>query len=468
MLSCMALKVQRTLGERKRESRKMAKRRGNKDAFAAFEMEQSTKRTGKKTESPAPKDLTVQVMSSATNPRNKKYEVQDVKRFVPFNEFYELTLENIKAACEAYYQMPAGTCDVLVTNSGPSVQRTDQIKGKKSFLVRFTDEQFNSRNLNVNRVSSGTREFPVEDQQDDVEASAPIPPPAIPPPPPKSQFAKSVSIATLLKAGKLKKPKKIEKITLEYYSLEIDEWVKMKDMSLEIEDKSFGEGAFRKAFKAVDCDTKKEWVVKKYLQSSKKTMKFLNTTVTEHARKQCQMHSVARNIAQRMAKKAKELKDVKFGDIFVYERVYFGLLNGEPVTLEEFIPGFFLKYVNNDGNCFPNHTEEAAFIYQKAQTLVHFSIHISDGKIILTDIQGSIFKLYDPEISTLVHQDEDSEFYFCSGNLSLIAFQRFRKEHKCNEYCRMLGMKEIEPMDEPTDENESSEKSWENQEKDLQ
>ena len=83
----------------------MAKRRGNKDAFAAFEREQSTKRQGKKTESPAPKDLTVQLLSATANPRNLKYEVQDVKRFVPFTQFYELTLENIKAACEAHYQI---------------------------------------------------------------------------------------------------------------------------------------------------------------------------------------------------------------------------------------------------------------------------------------------------------------------------------------------------------------------------
>ena len=407
----------------------MKRGRGNKDQFAQFEADQSQKRQGKKfaaSGTAAPTDLTVQLLTTQTNNR-KKYDPLDVRVFVAFRQYEELNLENIKAACEKHYGMPAGTCDVLVSNTGPSVERFDRIKNKKSYFIRFTE------NLPQPPVAA-----PPINHSSEKAGSSQI----SPPPPPKSQFAKSISIATLLKAGKLKKAKKIDKITMEYYSLENETWQKLRDGRFEIEEKSFSEGAFRSAFKAIDVETKKTWVLKKYLDTSKTTMEQVGTTVEEHCRKQCQMHSVARNICQRMEKKT---KDLEFGDSFSYERVYFGFLGDEPITLEEFIPGFFIKYVN-DGNCYDAHTKEAESVYKKAQSLVHFSIDISGGKIILTDIQGSLYKLYDPEISTLIHQDEDSEFYFCTGNLSLLAFRRFQKEHQCNEFCRMMKLKPLEPM----------------------
>ena len=39
-------------------------------------------------------------------------------------------------------------------------------------------------------------------------------------------------------------------------------------------------------------------------------------------------------------------------------------------------------------------------VYEKAQCLVHYSYQISEKKLMLLDIQGSFFKLYDPEIAT--------------------------------------------------------------------
>ena len=63
----------------------------------------------------------------------------------------------------------------------------------------------------------------------------------------------------------------------------------------------------------------------------------------------------------------------------------------------------------------------------------------------LLDIQGSMYKLYDPEIATndLTDKDDKDELYFCSGNLSVLAIGTFRKEHTCNCYCRMMKLEEI-------------------------
>ncbi|CAH3133506.1 unnamed protein product [Pocillopora meandrina] len=51
---------------------------------------------------------------------------------------------------------------------------------------------------------------------------------------------------------------------------------------------------------------------------------------------------------------------------------------------------------------------------------------ISEKKLMLLDIQGSFFKLYDPEIATtdLLVNDaslDSNEVNFCAGNLSCIA-----------------------------------------------
>ena len=71
-------------------------------------------------------------------------------------------------------------------------------------------------------------------------------------------------------------------------------------------------------------------------------------TVEDHTRKQVQMHSVARNITQRFSARVPS----QFGDCFRYGKVFYSVLNGVPITVEEFVEGEFVKYVNNDGNCY--------------------------------------------------------------------------------------------------------------------
>lgn len=70
----------------------------------------------------------VQRMSETPCGRLKMFERREL---VPFSTFHNLSLENIKIACERHYAMSEGTCDVLASNQGPSCTRFDQIKGKK-------------------------------------------------------------------------------------------------------------------------------------------------------------------------------------------------------------------------------------------------------------------------------------------------------------------------------------------------
>ena len=86
------------------------------------------------------------------------------------------------------------------------------------------------------------------------------------------------------------------------------------------------------------------------------------------------------------------------------------------MTVEEFVSGQFTKYVNvnNDGNCIiPKEDAHPEFkeIFDKAQYLVHYTSLITKQQLMLLDIQGSRYSLYDPEIATADLIDEGEVFF---------------------------------------------------------
>ena len=48
--------------------------------------------------------------------------------------------------------------------------------------------------------------------------------------------------------------------------------------------------------------------------------------------------------------------------------------------MEEFVPGEFHKYVNNDGTCYAPVTELHQGVYAEAECLVHFNYTFSEKK----------------------------------------------------------------------------------------
>ena len=289
-------------------------KRGNNEKWKEFENRVSAKRnkTEKKGhEHVVPTDIMVQRMSAVPSGRLKKFEPLDTRDFVPFTEFTELSLENIKNACEKYYRAPDHSCDVLASDRGPSCTRVEQLKGKKVFFIRFIDvgECLKKKETvvypesspgtlspsKVNRVSSGGN------------AAA-------------SKFAKSISIGDLLKAGRLIKQKEPVMLELEYFQIDGGQWEEYGLIEFVIEEEKFANGAFRNAFKAVAINHPlQNWVVKQYTPTSVETMKeHLGLTPEDHTRKQVQMHTVARNVAQRFSKKAPP----EFGPTFSYSKVF--------------------------------------------------------------------------------------------------------------------------------------------------
>ena len=207
------------------------------------------------------------------------------------------------------------------------------------------------------------------------------------------------------------------------------------EQNIFVETEKFSSNAFRDAFKATSNagGTKVQWVVKTYnLKAVDAIVVNLSSTIEDHARKQVQMHAVARHLAKKFALNA----PTEFGACFQYNCCYYTTYNGRPATIKEYVPGLFVKYVNNDGKCVNPGDEcndEYREFFEKAQCLVHYSYNVSEQKLMLLDIQGSKYDVYDPEIATENVMDEESdEFYFCCGNCTSHGKAQFLESHKCN------------------------------------
>ena len=61
--------------------------------------------------------------------------------------------------------------------------------------------------------------------------------------------------------------------------------------------------------------------------------------------------------------------------------------------------------------------------------------------MMLLDLQGTGYHLYDPEIAATVPQDSnEDETYFCAGNLATVAITSFFEQHRYSDYCKLLGL----------------------------
>ena len=131
-----------------------------------IEVQQKKSRGGS---SKVPSDILVQGMASVASGRLKKYEPLAPRDLVPFEDYEELSIDNIKDACERFYDAPPNTCDILASDRGPSCTKFEQIKGKKVFCIRFLPpESENERNDSASlkdvpkRAKAGTKSSPVK------------------------------------------------------------------------------------------------------------------------------------------------------------------------------------------------------------------------------------------------------------------------------------------------------------------
>ena len=63
----------------------------------------------------------------------------------------------------------------------------------------------------------------------------------------------------------------------------------------------------------------------------------------------------------------------EFRDLFIYGKVFYSEWDNCPVTVEEYVPGVFTKYINNDRDIIESCDEDSSEIFKKAECLVHFT-----------------------------------------------------------------------------------------------
>lgn len=419
------------------------------------------------------KEMIVQRLASEASGKAMKYERIGPQEFVTY-PFDEITLDNIKTACYHHFKDRLThsdmVCDVLASQNGPSCNKLSHLSNFKKIHVRFVkvkedDIPYSAKRPRISdrmsfsvydkirqskkSMSYTARRYTADIGSSSSGASGRTPHSSILPSIGR-QAPKSLSVSSMLNLGKVISKTINTTESFQVYEFCIDSlaWKSVKVEKFYVEKESFARGGFREVFKAKN-DSNRQYVIKRFLPESIQMMEQINTvvekkeTVETLCRKAVQMHSLARNLTYQF----KECTVGKsFGPTFVYRDAKLGISeNGESVVIEDFIPGFFSKYVNNDGIAAEIEGEDLDFVerVQKAEALAHFSFIKSHMELILLDIQGAEYVLYDPEIATSSGMQEKGELRFCIGNLSEVACRNFIKNHECNKYCKVVNLQNI-------------------------
>lgn len=424
-----------------------------------FKKAMKEKRTGKQGKSKDPRrnkeEIVVQRLSADVTGKAQKYSRIGPREFVKVGfDDDELTIEKIKDACLKHFAPQTGrnvVCDVLAGELGPSCCNIKQVPDLKLIYVRFISDRSCARasrlNVEDSSISSQVEERSTRKRQYESSVSytevkrrafsVPSPKKAVmhKPVPPKS-----ISVSQMLKLGKVVESPEV--VNLYQFDLSRMRWsTTPKAVEFNISKDLLGEGAFRRAYKARTNDKELSaftWVVKEYTTNALEVISETKQSVEAHTRKVVQMHCLAQNFANQLRQEIEKANlQESFGPTLKYGNIYLGKKGEEYVTVEEYVEGKFDKYINNDGKlCYCGHK----IISEKAECLAHYSYEKSNHELMLLDIQGCGYRLFDPEIaSAKLVDDEDNEILFTAGNLSKEAISTFFKEHVCNYYCDQLG-----------------------------
>ena len=287
--------------------------------------------------------IVVQRLSSSVSGKAQKYSRVGAREFVPFEDYSELSIKNIREACSKYYGFSTSddvVGDILATEQGPSCSSLKQLRNLNVIHVRFVDKG----EVEIIEPSQPTKKRKVDKPQSIAASSNPV----------QSKFVpRSLSVVDMLKLGNVIQRKTS---TVEIYNFNMTNMVWSERPTLVefvIEPEPFGTGGFREAFKATSRDKSFDgctWVIKKHLSKAIRDIEITGQTVLEHTKKVVQMHFLARNLtAQLKEQLCQNEKSSQYGDFLCYKKIYMGKHKNDYVTVEEFVEGSFDKYVNNDG-----------------------------------------------------------------------------------------------------------------------
>lgn len=147
-----------------------------------------------------------------------------------------------------------------------------------------------------------------------------------------------------------------------------------------------------------------------------------------------QIQQIARFLAQQFSKNSKCSKAVRYIESFgVQYKDHNG--NIRFASIESKLHGTYIKWSNNNDYLMNMTNNEWS---ATMETFTHWTYHITDGYIMITDIQGIYqsgeFILTDPAIHCL------SKARFGNTNLSEKGMNLFFEKHKCNQICKALKL----------------------------
>ena len=253
-----------------------------------------------------------------------------------------------------------------------------------------------------------------------------------------------MKLATVVK--ECEKPQEIMEVT--EFNIHNMCWRQPSEAKFLLDDEPFAQGAFRCVHRAT-CNSGRQYVIKKLLPSTMEQVNEINValkvkeTGESLARKSVQMQMLALNFVEQFKLSLPPDNKSKFGETYSYTKAKLGRIisTGEFVMIEDFIQGDFCKYINNDGTI----SNELNDCVLKAECLAHFSYDKSVKQLMLLDIQGSGYLLYDPEIATATgaFSTNGSQLRFCMGNLANEACTNFIRNHTCNHFCKLAGLTDM-------------------------
>lgn len=157
------------------------------------------------------------------------------------------------------------------------------------------------------------------------------------------------------------------------------------------------------------------------------------TNIIEYLQKDLESITICHHIANEFndrvvnyLPKSKTSILLNFIHCYIYENEASDIL----YTVENYIPGKYVKYNNNAGWISDSVADQTLV----AQAFSHFSYQFTEGYLIIVDLQGVGGYLTDPQIHCL---DGDK---LGQGNLGYTGIVKFFLTHRCNKYCKALGL----------------------------
>ena len=172
-----------------------------------------------------------------------------------------------------------------------------------------------------------------------------------------------------------------------------------------------------------------------YKKAQPSTITDLN--VFEESSESLRRKSVRMNtLAQYMAKSFQEAAEkasisFHFGETLHYNSVYYGKIGSiKNITIEEFVPRKFVKYINNDGSqCVILLRNECL---EKADAFVQYTYQKLQRNLVVLDIHGVGYSLCDRQAASKENKTDSEKHCFCFGNLSERAILNFTETHANN------------------------------------